>query len=52
MIIFAVLKNYNIMTKAEKVKEISNITKSTTVIIPEHKVPVIKPCTDVKNQVK
>ena len=52
MIIFVVLKNYKIITKAEIVKEVSNITKSTTVIIPEHKVPAFKPCTDFKNQVK
>ena len=38
--------------KTRKAKTGRNITKNTTVIIPEHKVPVFKPCTDVKNQVK
>ena len=38
--------------KTRKAKTGRNITKNTTVIIPEHKVPTFKPCADFKNQVK
>ena len=38
--------------KTRKAKTGRNITKNTTVIIPEHKVPTFKPCPDFKNQVK
>lgn len=38
--------------KTRKTKTGRNITKNTTVVIPEHKVPTFKPCPDLKNQVK
>ena len=38
--------------KTRKAKTGRNITKNTTVIIPEHKVPTFKPCSDFKNMVK
>ena len=38
--------------KTRKAKTGRNITKNTTVIIPEHKVPTFKPCADFKSQVK
>ena len=38
--------------KTRKEKTGRNITKNTTVIIPEHKVPAFKPCPEFKNQVK
>lgn len=38
--------------KTRKAKTGRNITKNTTVIIPEHEVPTFKPCPDFKNQVK
>ena len=38
--------------KTRKAKTGRNITKNTTVIIPENKVPTFKPCPDFKNQVK
>ena len=38
--------------KTRKAKTGRNITKNTTLIIPEHKVPTFKPCPDFKNQVK
>ena len=38
--------------KTRKAKTGRNITKNTTVIIPEHKVPTFKPCADFKNLVK
>ena len=38
--------------KTRKAKTGRNITKNTTLIIPEHKVPSFKPCPDFKNQVK
>ena len=38
--------------KTRKAKTGRNITKNTTVIIPEHKVPTFKPCPDFKSQVK
>ena len=41
---------YEVKTRAAKTAR--NITKNTTVIIPEHKVPAFKPCPDFKNQVK
>ena len=41
---------FAVQTRAQKTAR--NITKSTTVIIPEHKVPTFKPCSEFKNQVK
>ena len=41
---------FAVQTRAQKTAR--NITKHTTVIIPEHKVPTFKPCPDFKNQVK
>ena len=41
---------FAIQTRAQKTAR--NITKNTTVIIPEHKVPTFKPCSDFKNMVK
>ena len=41
---------FAVQTIAQKTAR--NITKHTTVIIPEHKVPNFKPCPDFKNQVK
>ena len=38
--------------KTRKAKTARNITKNTTVIIPEHKVPAFKPCPEFKNMVK
>ncbi|MBO5816265.1 MAG: integration host factor subunit beta [Bacteroidales bacterium] len=38
--------------KTRKAKTGRNITKNTTVIIPEHKVPAFKPCPDFKSLVK
>lgn len=38
--------------KTRKAKTGRNITKNTTIIIPEHKVPTFKPCSDFKNLVK
>ena len=38
--------------KTRKAKTGRNITKNTTVIIHEHKVPTFKPCSDFKNIVK
>ena len=38
--------------KTRKAKTGRNITKNTTVIIPEHKVPTFKPCAEFKSQVK
>ena len=38
--------------KTRKAKTGRNITKNTTVVIPEHKVPTFKPCPDFKSQVK
>ena len=38
--------------KTRKSKTGRNITKNTTVIIPEHKVPAFKPCPEFKNMVK
>ena len=38
--------------KTRKAKTGRNITKNTTVIIPEHKVPTFKPCNDFKKLVK
>ena len=39
-------------SKVRKQKTARNIAKNTTVIIPEHKVPVFKPCPEFKNMVK
>ena len=41
---------FEVKTRAAKTAR--NITKNTTMIIPEHKVPTFKPCPDFKNQVK
>ena len=41
---------FAVKTRAQKTAR--NITKNTTVIIPEHKVPAFKPCPEFKNQVK
>ena len=41
---------FEVKTRAQKTAR--NITKNTTVIIPEHKVPAFKPCPEFKNQVK
>ena len=41
---------FAVQTRAQKTAR--NITRNTTVIIPEHKVPTFKPCPDFKNQVK
>ena len=41
---------FAVQTRAQKTAR--NITKNTTVIIPEHKVPTFKPCADFKSQVK
>ena len=38
--------------KTRKAKTGRNITRNTTVIIPEHKVPTFKPCPDFKSLVK
>ena len=38
--------------KTRKAKTGRNITRNTTVIIPEHKVPTFKPCAEFKSQVK
>ena len=38
--------------KTRKAKTARNITKNTTVVIPEHKVPAFKPCAEFKSQVK
>ena len=38
--------------KTRKAKTGRNITKNTTLIIPEHKVPAFKPCAEFKGQVK
>ena len=41
---------FAVQTRAQKTA--INITKNTTVIIPEHKVPTFKPSSDFKNMVK
>lgn len=41
---------FEVKTRAQKTAR--NITKNTTVIIPEHKVPTFKPCPDFKNLLK
>ena len=41
---------FEVKTRAQKTAR--NITKNTTVIIPEHKVPTFKPCAEFKIQVK
>ena len=38
--------------KTRKAKTARNITKNTTVVIPEHKVPAFKACPEFKKQVK
>lgn len=41
---------FEVKTRAKKTA--INITKNTTVIIPEHKVPIFKPCAGFKYLVK
>ncbi|MBR2856945.1 MAG: integration host factor subunit beta [Bacteroidales bacterium] len=41
---------FEVKTRAQKTAR--NITRNTTVIIPEHKVPTFKPCAEFKSQVK
>ena len=41
---------FAVQTRAQKTAR--NITKNTTVIIPEHKVPTFKPSSAYKNKVK
>lgn len=41
---------FEVKTRAAKTAR--NITKNTTVIIPEHKVPAFKPCPEFKKAVK
>ena len=41
---------FEVKTRAQKTAR--NITRNTTVIIPEHKIPAFKPCHEFKNQVK
>ena len=41
---------FEVKTRAQKTAR--NITRNTTVIIPEHKIPTFKPCAEFKNQVK
>ena len=41
---------FEVKTRAQKTAR--NITRNTTVIIPEHKVPTFKPCAEFKNQLK
>ena len=38
--------------KTRKAKAARNITKNTTMVIPEHRIPAFKPCPEFKNQVK
>ncbi len=38
--------------KTRKAKTARNITKNTTMVIPEHRIPAFKPCPEFKNQVK
>ena len=41
---------FEVKTRAAKTAR--NITKNTTLVIPEHKVPAFKPCPEFKNLVK
>ena len=41
---------FEVKTRAQKTAR--NITKNTTMIIPEHKVPAFKPCAELKSQLK
>ena len=41
---------FEVKTRAAKTAR--NITKNTTMVIPEHKVPTFKPCPEFKNMVK
>ena len=41
---------FEVKTRAAKTAR--NITKNTTLVIPEHKVPTFKPCPEFKNLVK
>ena len=41
---------FEVKTRAQKTAR--NITRNTTVIIPEHKVTTFKPCAEFKNQIK
>ena len=38
--------------KTRKAKTARNLTKNTTMVIPEHRIPAFKPCPEFKNQVK
>ena len=38
--------------KTRKEKTARNITKNTTMVIPEHRVPSFKPCPEFKNKMK
>ena len=41
---------FAVQTRAQKTAR--NITKNTTVIVPEHKVPTFKPSSEFKNKIK
>ena len=41
---------FEVKTRAAKTAR--NITKNTTLVIPEHKIPTFKPCPDFKNLIK
>ena len=41
---------FEVKTRAAKTAR--NITKNTTLVIPEHKVPTFKPCSEFKESVK
>ena len=41
---------FEVKTRAAKTAR--NITKNTTMVIPEHKIPAFKPCPDFKKAVK
>lgn len=41
---------FEVRTRAKKTAR--NITKNTTMIIPEHKIPAFKPCAELKSQLK
>lgn len=41
---------FEVRTRAKKTAR--NITKNTTMIIPEHKIPTFKPCAELKSQLK
>ena len=41
---------FEVKTRAQKTAR--DITKNTTMVIPEHKIPAFKPCPEFKKQVK